>query len=239
MSERYTKLFTLPEQTVREDLHTPVGVAAGALLLDNQSGTALAQVKYTNISSKSIKTIKVNVSAYDVSGAKISGVDNYAYEGLIAAPGASFGDKTPIAMTDNNAHSFSVDVTSVEFSDGTSWSKFGEQAVKAAKEVGAQTVVVAKKAAKTTGKKILPFVVNLLVFLLLLSFAAVFVILLPEQHETEDIILGIGFILASIVSFPAFGSMLAKKEKGRLLRVLRWVVVVAIIALMSVLLNTI
>jgi len=239
MSERYTKLYTLPEQATRHDLKVPVEVIAGALLKDNQSETVLAQVKYKNISDKSIKSISVNISAQDANGVKISGVEDYTYESLIAAQGDCFGDKVPVVMSDANTHTFSVDVVSVDFSDGTTWSKRGQEAAKTAKEVGAKTVVAAKKAAKTTGKKILPFVVNLLVFLLLLSFAAVFMILFPEQHEIDDIILGVGFALASIVSFPAFGKMLAKKKHGGVLRVLRWVVVVAIIAVMSVLLNTI
>lgn len=239
MSERYTKLFALPEQTIRHDLKVPVEVVAGALLKDNQSETVLAQIKYKNISSKSIKSISVNLSAQDTNGVKISGVENYAYENLIAAQGDCFGDKTPVVMNDNNAHAFSVDVISVAFSDGTTWNKFNQQAATVAKEIGAHTVPVAKAAAKTATTKIIPFLLNLAVFLLLLSFAVVFLLLLPEEHTVDDVISAIGFGIASIISFPAFGKKLAKKKNGALLRVLRWVLVVLIIFGMSAILRAI
>ena len=50
MSERYTKLFSLPEN---QYVHgAPILIAAGALLRDNLSETMLAQLKFWNISKK-------------------------------------------------------------------------------------------------------------------------------------------------------------------------------------------
>ena len=239
MNERYTKLFVLPEQSTRHDLKIPVEVVAGALLKDNQSDTVLAQIKYKNISSKSIKSISVNLSAQDANGIKISGVENYAYENLIAAQGDCFGDKTPVIMSDNNTHAFSVDVISVDFSDGTSWNKLGQQAANTAKKIGAHTVPVAKAAVKTTTTKIIPFLLNLAVFLLLLSFAVVFLLVLLGEHTVDDVISAIGFSIATILSFPAFGKKLAPKKYGALLRVLRWVFVILIIFGMSAILRAI
>lgn len=239
MNERYTRLFTLPEQVTRYDLKTPVEVVAGALLKDNQSDTVLAQVRYKNISSKSIKSILVNISAQDANGVEISGVENYAYESLIAAQGDCFGDRVPVVMSDNNAHAFAVDVVSVTFSDGTTWNKFNQQAATAAKAIGAQTVTAAKTTVKTTTTKIIPFLINLAVFLLLLSFAAVFLLALPEEHTVEDVVSAIGFSIVSIISFPAFGKKLAQKKHGKLLRILRWILVILIIFGMSAILRAI
>ena len=66
MSERYSKLFSLPE-----NLYTtgaPVVIAAGALLKDNQSGNVLAQLKLQNINSQTIKAATVQIFPMDTAG---------------------------------------------------------------------------------------------------------------------------------------------------------------------------
>ena len=50
MSERYSKLFSLPENLYAEG--APVIVSAGNLLKDNQTGKVLAQLKIKNITEK-------------------------------------------------------------------------------------------------------------------------------------------------------------------------------------------
>lgn len=238
MSERYTKRFTLPQQTVREDLHTPVEVAAGVLLFDNQSGTALAQIKYKNISPKSIKTISVSISVQDSGGARISGVDNFEYTGLVAAPGAFFGDKVPVLMTDNNAHVFSVDILTVEFSDGTTWSKHGQeaanmakevgtQAINTAKEVGTQAVAAAKKAPKLIAK--LPaLIVNIILSITMIGACISSFKNLIATPSAQSGIATVFLSAATIVSLPGFHKVLFPKKHGITQRLLRWAVFAAI-----------
>ena len=230
MSERYTKLFSLPEQLARHDLNVPVEVVAGALLRDNQNGTVLAQIKYKNISHKSIKSISVNIAAQDANGVEISGVENYAYESLIAAQGDCFGDKVPVIMSDNNAHSFSVDIVSVDFSDGTKWNKLGQETVNIAKEVGAQTVAATKKTAKVA-VNILALIVNtLFTFGLVLGDISMIKDFIAAPSAKEGIPMVFG-CLATIVSIPGFGRLIFRKKYGIAQRVLRWVIFVAIVAI--------
>ena len=59
MSERYTKVFSLPENLYTES--SPVIISAGALLKDNISGKMLAQLKLKNIGKKIIKAVTVKI----------------------------------------------------------------------------------------------------------------------------------------------------------------------------------
>lgn len=59
MSERYSKLFALPENLYATG--SPVIIAVGALLKDNQTGKVLALLKLCNIGMKAIKAATVQV----------------------------------------------------------------------------------------------------------------------------------------------------------------------------------
>ena len=66
MAERYSRLYHLPE-----DLYTrgaPLVIAAGALLIDNQSGQTIAQLKMRSISPKTISSVKALVTGLDSAG---------------------------------------------------------------------------------------------------------------------------------------------------------------------------
>lgn len=125
MSERYTKLFALPENLYTEG--APVIIAAGALLKDNETGKVLAQIKLKNISEKRIKAVKVAVRAFDVSGTEIEGIQEYQYLDLSAARDAEFGQKNAIALPDKVTRSFSCECKSIIFSDGTTWEEKGAE----------------------------------------------------------------------------------------------------------------
>ena len=233
MSERYTRLFHIAEQEQPKDSNIPVKIMAGALLLDNQQQKVIAQIKFQNTSQKSIKSMLVDIHAFDKNGTKVKSVKDFEYINLIASQGECFGDKTPIPMEDNNTHSFEVNVVSVQFSDGTSWSKSGETAVNVAKTVGKQTADITTKVAKRT----FPFIMNVIVFVILLLITLGFAI--SEMTSAYDVIATVGFALMTLISFPAFGSMLAKKPNGKKLCLIRWIVVVAILVVLFVLGRTI
>lgn len=125
MSERYQKLFALSENLYAES--APLLIAAGALLKDNQTGKVLAQIKFKNISAKTIKAVKVSVNAFDVSGAELQGVAEHQYLDLSAARDTEFGQKNAIILPDKVTRSFSCECKSVVFSDGTGWEANGAE----------------------------------------------------------------------------------------------------------------
>ena len=119
MSERYTRLFSLPQ-----NLHTegsPVLIAAGALLRDNQTGKVLAQLKFQSLSERRIQAVKVALRASDVTGAELEGVPEQQYLDLDAARGDSFGQKTAVSLPSAVTRSFSCACSSVVFADGSVW----------------------------------------------------------------------------------------------------------------------
>lgn len=119
MENRYTQLFKLSGRIFTVD--SPVIIAAGALLKDNQNGDVLAQLKFKNIMIKSIKAIKVSIDAFDISGEKIEGVLEYQYLDLDEGRDAEFGHKSAIHLPENTTRSFLPRILGVYFRDNTSW----------------------------------------------------------------------------------------------------------------------
>lgn len=119
MNERYTRLFSLPQNLYAEG--SPVLIAAGALLRDNQTGGVLAQLKFQSLSERRIQAVKVALRASDVTGAELEGVPEQQYLDLDAARGDSFGQKTAISLPSAVTRSFSCACSSVVFADGSVW----------------------------------------------------------------------------------------------------------------------
>lgn len=119
MSERYGKLFSLPEDLYAEG--SPVIIAAGALLKDNQTGTVLAQLKLQNINSRTIKAATVQIFPMDTTGEAINESTTYQYLDLNAGRDDFFGQKTAIPLPNAAARSFSMIVTEIIFSNNEKW----------------------------------------------------------------------------------------------------------------------
>lgn len=119
MSERYSKLFALPENLYANG--SPAVIAAGALLKDNQTGKVLAQLKLRNIGTKSIKAAKVCIHPLDTVGNPLGEENEYQYLDLNADRDGEFGVKSPIALPDAATRSFSASVVEVVFGDNTVW----------------------------------------------------------------------------------------------------------------------
>ena len=119
MSERYIRVFSLKSEIYAAS--SPIIISAGALLKDNQTGNIIAQLKFTNISEKTIVAIKVSIKAFDVTGKEVRGVDEFQYLDLSAKLYDEFGQKQPIIMPDVTTRSFSVECTTVVFEDGSLW----------------------------------------------------------------------------------------------------------------------
>ncbi len=125
MSERYSRLFSLPENLYSTG--SPLLIEAGALLKDNQSDKILAQLKFHSLSIKSIKAVTVALYAKDVVGNRLGDKVEYQYLDLTANRDSTFGQKTPIVLPDATTRSFSAEIIGVVFSDNTLWSGSNEQ----------------------------------------------------------------------------------------------------------------
>jgi YD repeat-containing protein len=120
MSERYSKLFALPENLYAEG--SPVVISAGALLKDNNTGNILAQLKIKNISDKTIKVAKVKVYPLDSLNNPIGEEIEYEYLDLAAARDIEFGQKNAITLPNASTRAFAVSVTEVGFTYNSVWS---------------------------------------------------------------------------------------------------------------------
>ena len=118
MSERFTRLFSLPENLYSEGC--PIVISAGALLKDTQNGSVLAQLKLTNISSLPVVAVKVRLSLFDPAGTMLGETD-YQYLDQNARRDRSFGSKSPIMLNQPTTRRFSVCVTEVVLAGGEVW----------------------------------------------------------------------------------------------------------------------
>ena len=123
MSERYTRLFSLSENLYAEG--SPVIIAAGALLKDNQTGRVLAQLKLRSISEKDIQAVKVCLNLFDTALCPIGEPVMFDYLDLRALRDAEFGQKSPVMVPESKARSYTVAVTEVVFSDKSTWTADG------------------------------------------------------------------------------------------------------------------
>lgn len=124
MSERYSKLFALPENLYASG--APVVIAAGALLKDNQTGKVIAQLKMRNIGANIIKAVKVCIHPLDTVGNALGAEVEYQYLDLAAKRNEEFGAKSPIPLADAATRSYSVSVVEVVFTDNTVWNATDE-----------------------------------------------------------------------------------------------------------------
>lgn len=119
MSERYSRLFSLQENLYSEG--SPVVIAAGALLKDNETGKVLAQLKLRSICHKPIKAATVSILPYDVAGNPLGNIVEYQYLDIKAARDSEFGQKTPVILPNAIIRAYSVIVSEVIFDDNTIW----------------------------------------------------------------------------------------------------------------------
>ena len=124
MADRYTRLYTLPENLYVAG--APLVIAAGALLKDNQTGKILAQLKYRSISDKTICAIKVVITGYDMAKDVVCR-DEHQYLDLAVGRDGQWGSKEAIALSDRSARSYTAAVLAVYFDDGSSYMADGER----------------------------------------------------------------------------------------------------------------
>lgn len=119
MTERYSKIFSLPQNLYTQGC--PIIIAAGSLLKDNLTGFVLAQIKFKRICQKRITAVIVSISASDVSGNPLDGLDEYQYLDVAAKRDECFGQKQAVCLPNPATRSFCVNCKKVIFSDGSFW----------------------------------------------------------------------------------------------------------------------
>lgn len=124
MSERYSRLFALPENLYA--VGSPVVIAAGTLLKDTQTGRIVAQLKLRSISDKIIKAVKVKLYLYDTAGNSIDEPVVHNYLDLSISRDTEFAQKNPIPISNNTARSYKVSVTEVVFAGQSVWAADNE-----------------------------------------------------------------------------------------------------------------
>ena len=123
MNERYSNVFMLPQNLYA--VGSPVVIAAGTLLKDNQTGRIVAQLKFRSISNKPIKALKIRMDLFDTAGNSVGEPVLFDYLDLSVSRDAEFGQKTPVPVPDNKARSYKAAVTEVIFADKTIWTATG------------------------------------------------------------------------------------------------------------------
>ena len=121
MNQRYTRLFTLPGALYAQG--SPLIILAGALLKDNQTGRVLAQLKFKNVGTKTIRGLKVRFFPQDLTGIDLDQPLEHQYLDLNAARDREFGQKEPVAFPNAITRAFRVEVYQVVFADGTLWNQ--------------------------------------------------------------------------------------------------------------------
>lgn len=119
MADRFQELFSLENNLYIEN--APIIISAAALLKDTKSGNIVVQIKFKSVSNKNIKGVKISLSAYDVSGKEINGVDDYQYLDLNIPNGQSFGSSKAIVMPETTTRSFNIKSLTVIFADSSIW----------------------------------------------------------------------------------------------------------------------
>ena len=132
MKERYSRVYTTKENLYTEG--APIMIRAGTLLEDSETGNIIAQLKFCNVSGRTISYVKVAVQPMDEDENPIGALLAYEYAGLSAGAAEEFGSKKPLLMPDAATQSFHVGVCAVAFEDGTMWEERNTDWQPAAKE---------------------------------------------------------------------------------------------------------
>lgn len=170
MDERFTRLFSLPENLGLDGC--PIVISAGVLLKDNVTRKKLVQLKLRNLSPQEIKAVQVKINTYDATGTALDGVVTFSYLDLSVPLDGDFGSQTPIWLPDATARSFTVDILSVTLADGTVYVPVGEQGVRMVEEdvqekikvLDRERVVQAERERKKTRNALLLILLFLFVF---------------------------------------------------------------------------
>ena len=99
---------------------SPLILEASALYYDTTTKNRIAQLKWRNIDSRSVKAVKIGLKTYDSFNQMLE-QEQFIYDSLLIAEGQVFGVKTPIIIKDDRVNKYEVILKAVSFSDDTIW----------------------------------------------------------------------------------------------------------------------
>lgn len=117
MSNRFETLFALSNNLYSES--SPVIVSAGVLLKDTESNRLAAQLKFRNVSNKTIRALTVSLTCVDTAGHPLGEPISYQYMDLTASRSEEFGGKKAILIPDAKTRGFHITEITAVYSDGT------------------------------------------------------------------------------------------------------------------------
>ncbi|MDR0854118.1 MAG: hypothetical protein LBN34_07100 [Clostridiales Family XIII bacterium] len=114
--ERYQRVGEITAPIYSQDCS--VLIMATSILLDTQTGNAMAQIKYKSLSENVVKAIFVDVQCFDVSGNELDGIVDFQYLDLNIGSHNEFGSKTPIKLPDSRTRRIIVKIRKIMYQVG-------------------------------------------------------------------------------------------------------------------------
>lgn len=104
----------------------PVELNKSRIMFDIRSNKILIQLKFTNISIKTIDSLNCSIQCFDISKQPIETISEHIFSLLNSIPNSTFGDKSPIRANDKRIRKIIVTINKVAFTDGTIWENKGD-----------------------------------------------------------------------------------------------------------------
>lgn len=117
--ERYTVLKTGEQKEWLEGC--PIKVDKYNILIDNQTGSNVLQIKYTVLGNRTVKSMWVDVHCYDDANDFLLTIGDVIYANINVAAKTSFGANQPIAVNSGAVGSIKVAIKKIAFDNDEVW----------------------------------------------------------------------------------------------------------------------
>lgn len=119
MRERYETIFRLEQGLYTAS--SPLAVTAGALMRDGLSGNLLCQLRFLNLSSRTVKAIQVELELLDGENQPLGKPLEHRFTDLMLKRDEEYGQRSAIVVPEKETRGFRVRVTEAAFLDGGGW----------------------------------------------------------------------------------------------------------------------
>jgi hypothetical protein len=119
MSDRYNVLSKT--ENVLWVPESPIAITASALVEDKMQDSINAQIKFQNISEKTIENVALDIHCYSVDELELKGIDDHVFAHLGAKTSEFFGDEKLIPLPDKTTCRINIQLRRVVFLDGSVW----------------------------------------------------------------------------------------------------------------------
>ncbi|MCU6733443.1 tetratricopeptide repeat protein [Diplocloster agilis] len=119
MSERFQCIKIYGEQ--QGCRNCPVLLQKSGLLFDSVKSLNVLQFKFINLQHKNIEALNIKIQCFDLDQNPLGGHVLFQYRDLNIGKNESFGEQTPIYLSQNDARKFNIYVKKVYFDDDSYW----------------------------------------------------------------------------------------------------------------------